>query len=107
MRADLALVGFGHVGRRFGRLLAERRDWLALDFDLDCRIVGIATKRHGCYFDREGIDAARSPADIERAGDSLEAGLNSFDVIRRLSESRADLKILIETTVLDVQTGQP
>jgi homoserine dehydrogenase len=107
MRADLALAGFGHVGRRFGRLLAERRDWLALDYDLDCRIVGIATKRHGCYFDREGIDAARTPAEIERTGGSLEAGLDTFDVIRRLSESRADLKILIETTVLDVQTGQP
>ena len=39
----LALVGFGHVGRRFARLLEERRDWLSLDYDLDCRIVGIAT----------------------------------------------------------------
>ena len=47
MRADLALVGFGHVGRRFARLLNERRDWLALDYDLDCRVVGIATRRHG------------------------------------------------------------
>jgi homoserine dehydrogenase len=28
MRADLALVGFGHVGRRFARLIEERRDWL-------------------------------------------------------------------------------
>ena len=35
MRADLALVGFGHVGRRFARLLEERRDALARDFDLD------------------------------------------------------------------------
>ena len=63
MRADLALVGFGHVGRRFARLLAQRRDWLALDYDLECRVVGIATRRHGWTFDeaasmRPGGDGA-------------------------------------------------
>ena len=41
MRADLALVGFGNVARRFSRLIEERRDWLSLDYDLDCRVVGI------------------------------------------------------------------
>ena len=34
MRADLALVGFGNVARRFSRLIEERRDWLSLDYDL-------------------------------------------------------------------------
>ena len=50
MRADLALIGFGHVGRRFARLLEERRDWLALDYEIDCRINGIASARHCCIF---------------------------------------------------------
>ena len=44
MRIDLALIGFGHVGRRFARLLVERRAQLRDDFDLECRIVGIATR---------------------------------------------------------------
>ena len=57
MRADLALVGFGHVGRRFARLIEERRDWLSLDYDLECRVVGIATRNHGAIFRESGIDA--------------------------------------------------
>ena len=40
---DLALVGFGNVGRRFVRLLEERRDELNGRHALDWRIVGIAT----------------------------------------------------------------
>jgi homoserine dehydrogenase len=115
MRADLALVGFGHVGRRFARLLAERRDWLALDFDLDCRVVGVATRRHGARFDPTGIDVAELAASLEdgatkqigdeRGGDS--ANDSSLEVIRRLGQSTADFKVLIETTTLDIHAGQP
>src|SRR5260221_608563 len=70
MRADLVLVGFGNVGRRFARLIEERRDWLSPDYDLDCRVVGLAT-RHlrgvvnsttnhilSALEDGEGFDAA-------------------------------------------------
>jgi homoserine dehydrogenase len=110
MRADLALIGFGHVGRRFARLLEERRDWLSLDFDLDCRIVAIATKRHGATFRESGLDAAGIATLVEE-GHSIadtdgDAG-DSFDVIRRLSQSDATLKVVIETTTLDIAAGQP
>jgi homoserine dehydrogenase len=49
MRADLALVGFGHVARRFVSLLDEYRAGLAHDHALECRIVGAATRRRGAY----------------------------------------------------------
>ena len=102
MRADLALVGFGHVGRRFARLLEERRDWLALDYDLDCRVVGIATRHHGARVPRRGRrrggDARSS---IEGGHPMVEDGTSqaadSFDVIRRLADGDAPLKVLIET----------
>src|SRR5450759_1025052 len=84
MRADLALVGFGNVGRRFARLIEDRRDWLALDYDLECRIVGIATRHHGAVFRQAGLDPDR-----------------------RLAQSDAPLKVLIETTTLDINAGQP
>jgi homoserine dehydrogenase len=112
MRADLALVGFGHVGRRFVRLLDERRDWLALDYDLQCRIVGIATKRHGVAFRASGIDHLEALRAID-AGQSLTPlhdgvrPADSFDVIRRLASGDADLRVVIETTTLDVTSGQP
>ena len=109
MRADLALVGFGNVARRFARLIEERRDWLSLDFDLDCRVVAIATARHGSIADATGLDAVAAAERIEQ-GQPLDAGTaagDSFDVIRRLAHSNAPLKVLIETTTLDITAGQP
>ncbi len=108
MRADLALIGFGHVGRRFARLLSERRDWLSLDYDLDCRIVSIATRRHGSIVNASGVDADELAKEIERDPSSRlgDAG-DSFAAIRALADSPAELKIVIETTVLDVGAGQP
>ena len=87
MRADLALVGFGHVGRRFATLLEERRDWLSLDYDLDCRIAGIATARHGCVVAEHGLDAV---AAAQRKNGKLQVNgavpaHDSFEVIRHLA----------------------
>ncbi|HEX5474206.1 MAG TPA: hypothetical protein VFX12_06040 [Vicinamibacterales bacterium] len=114
MRADLALIGFGHVGRRFAQLLEDRRDWLALDYDLQCRIAGIATRRHGAAFRERGLDAAQAVS-LAEAGESLAGlddgasgpGADSFDVIRRLADSDADLRVVVETTTLEITAGQP
>ena len=110
MRADLALVGFGHVGRRFARLLEERRDWLALDYDIDTRVVGIATRHHGAVFREGGLDAVAMAVKIEGGHPMVEADIevaDSFDVIRRLASGDAPLKVLIESTTLDITAGQP
>lgn len=88
MRADLALIGFGNVARRFAHLLEERAERLLKDHDLTCRIVATATRRDGAMFDGE------------RCADN-------FDAIRRLGASTADLRIVIETTTLDVRAGEP
>jgi homoserine dehydrogenase len=115
MLADLALVGFGHVGRRFARLLDERRDALARDFDLDCRVTGIATRRHGGIYNAAGVDAIGVARLIEAGGSlsTLDTGSglagvsNSQDVIAQLAESPAAMRVLIETTTLDIAAAQP
>ncbi|HET7616997.1 MAG TPA: hypothetical protein VFK20_00705 [Vicinamibacterales bacterium] len=113
MRADLALVGFGHVGRRFARLLEDRRDWLALDYDLQCRIVSIATRRRGTAIRAAGLDAADAARLIERGGSLSEldedggGAADSFETIRQLASSDAALRVVIETTTLDIEAGQP
>src|SRR4051794_13981879 len=110
MRVDLALVGFGHVGRRFARLIEERRDWLSLDFDLDCRVVGIATRHHGAVFRDSGLDAVGLAVQSEAGHPIVDAATeasDSFDVLRRLTGTDAPLKVLIETTTLDITAGQP
>jgi homoserine dehydrogenase len=115
MLADLALVGFGHVGRRFARLLDERREALARDFDLDCRVTGIATRRHGALYNAEGLDAVAAARLIEAGGSLVDpdatagaAGVaGSHDVIARLAESPAAVRVLVETTTLDITAAEP
>ncbi|OFW08181.1 MAG: hypothetical protein A3H96_23475 [Acidobacteria bacterium RIFCSPLOWO2_02_FULL_67_36] len=99
MRADLVLIGFGHVGRRFLRLLEEHGARLAADHDLVCRAVGISTRRHGSLWRPEGIDGA-----VVALADG---GGSAIDLIDRLRASTADLRVVVETTTLDIAAGQP
>jgi homoserine dehydrogenase len=114
MRVDLGLVGFGHVGRRFARLLDERRDLLERDLDLTCHVTGIATRRHGSVYDEAGLDAQAAAVVVE-AGGSLSGTApsvggahvsSSREVITRLGQSAAPLRVLIETTTLDIAAAQ-
>ena len=110
MRADLALVGFGNVGRRFATLLSERRERLSAQFDLTFRVCGLSTRRHGGSWSCDGLDVERAIAAVER-GDTLAAPggtpVDSFGVIERLGRSDADLKVVVETTTLDIAAARP
>jgi homoserine dehydrogenase len=112
MLADLGLIGFGNVGRHFARLVAQKGARLAAEYALSCRVVGIATARHGGMWDSHGIDVEAAVARVERgepvsAGGALSAPRTSFDIIGRLAQSEADLRVVVETTTLDIATGQP
>ena len=108
MRADLALVGFGHVGQRFARLIAEQEQSLRTVHDLDLRIIGIATRHHGGVFAAEGVDVTQALADVA-GGRSLQGGNNPTpaELMQRLGESRSPLRVLVETTTLTIADGQP
>jgi homoserine dehydrogenase len=80
MRADVAILGYGHVGRRFAQLAAERADRLQADHDLFVNVIGTATRRGG-------------PS----------AGV----LIHQLAASTAPLRVLVEATTLDVASGEP
>lgn len=109
MTINLALAGFGHVARRFVRLLREREAELAA-LGLEPLIVGIATKRHGALFSSRGIDAVEQAERVEK-GLQLEDGIGiALKDARALIAKTADLwepAVLIETTVLDITAGQP
>lgn len=115
MLVDLALVGFGNVARRFVRLLGERRDRLRGDHDLQLRVVGIATLRHGAVHDAGGIDAVAAAAIVERGGSleelarrsSTASAPSSDAVIDALARGAAPVRVLVETTTLDIAAGQP
>ncbi|MCA1583774.1 MAG: homoserine dehydrogenase [Acidobacteria bacterium] len=109
----LALVGFGHVGQRFLRLLDEVADRL----DFDWRLVAIATRRHGCAVDADGIDADRALATMEgrlslERLDHEPQQRSGIDVVRRVTDVLADEAsegrlVTIETTLLDIEQGEP
>jgi homoserine dehydrogenase len=115
MRVDLVLIGFGHVGRRFARLLAEQRSQLLADFDLECRIIGIATGRHGAAFRAAGIDGVAAASLTESGGrlDDLDDGTagrapaGALDLIARAGRSGAGARVVVETTTLDIRDGRP
>jgi homoserine dehydrogenase len=104
---DLVLVGFGNVARRFVTLLDESRDALRA-LGVEPRVVGIATKRHGRIFDWAGLDAAGAARKFAE-GDAL--GLTSvpstLEWIAQLGVRRAETRVLVETTTLDIRSGEP
>jgi homoserine dehydrogenase len=113
MRIELALVGFGNVARRFVRLLDERRDALARDHDVRATVVAIATRRHGAACSAVGLDAAAAAAIVEHGG-SLDqmnrepaATDGAMGAIRFLATRPADLRLVVETTTLQIADGRP
>ena len=108
----LALVGFGHVGRRFVRLLDELADRL----DFGCRIVAIVTRHHGSVIDLAGIDVARALEVVESSQsldrlDRTPIERSGIDVIRHVADALSDdaaegRVVCVESTVLDVDRAE-
>lgn len=112
---NLILVGFGHVARRFVRLLEERRDALARDHSAAWRVRGIATARHGSVFDPAGLDTALACALVEGGGTltpsvfspTAVACAGARDLVRHAGRYGHDHGVMVETTTLDVADGEP
>ena len=107
MTVALLLVGFGNVARRFVELLEESR--AALDaLGMRPVIVGIATKRHGCVYDRAGLDAVGAARMVAKGGAIGPAALPStLEWVAQLRSQRAETRVLVETTTLDIRSGEP
>ncbi len=107
MTIDILLVGFGNVARRFAGLLEESRNALA-PLGIAPRIVGIVTRRHGSAYDEAGLDAVRAAQMLAEGGAVKPASEPStLEWIARLRSQRAETRVLVETTTLDVRLGQP
>ncbi len=103
---NLALVGFGHVGRAFVRLLMHRRAWMRREFGLEWKVTGIATQNHGMAIDPNGLPvqnilrAGKRDLDLERYHNGP-ACSTPTDFIRQCG---AD--VLFEATVFSLD-GEP
>lgn len=104
----LVFVGFGNVARGLVRLLLRKRLVLEQEYGITFSVTGIATGRHGCAVNVDGLDIHQALALVED-GETV-AGMSdprnpisdSFSVIRY---SQAD--VMFENSPVNHATGQP
>lgn len=98
---NLALLGFGNVGRALAGLLHTKRDELRAKYGLEYRVTGIAARRLGWVADPAGLDLAAILAGQWPTAPAWEQG----EVSTWLAAAQAD--VLFENTSMNPQTGQP
>jgi homoserine dehydrogenase len=106
IRLELALLGFGHVGRRFALLLDEHGDYLRRTLHIDPHVVAISTSRHGSVYNKNGIDL-RDAVARRVSGQSFRHEGTPADFIGELGSSTAAVRIVLEATTLNIADAQP
>lgn len=107
MTIAILFVGFGNVARRFVHLLDEMRGPLDA-LGIRPIVVGILTRRHGSVFEHAGLDAIRA-AQRAAKGDAIGPASvpSALEWIAQLRSQSVETRVLIETTTLDVRSGEP
>jgi len=100
---NLAIVGFGHVGRAFLRLLIAKETELRRKYDIRWRLTGVATRRVGWFADADGLNpiALLNGHWPTRTANAAQPR----DVREWLERAKAD--VFFEASSLEAQTGQP
>ena len=107
MKIALLLAGYGNVARRFVELLQESRAELAA-LEIEPVIVGIVTRRMGNLLDSAGLDATQIAQHLAKGGACWPASVPSaLEWSARLRSQGVETRVLIETTTLDIRSGEP
>lgn len=111
-QVDLALLGFGNVGRALARLLLAKRDDLKDRYGIDWRVVGIAGRRAGGAIDPSGIDLQRALAVVDRGGSLAELSASRTEGSQSAPAGTdfvraCGAEVLFENTPVNYETGQP
>lgn len=105
-RVRVALVGLGNVGRSFLALMAEKADLLREHHDLELILTGAADSS-GAVMAAGGIDPTALRLHKERGGAAADflGGVRGMSARKLVAQADADL--LLEASVVNLQTGQP
>jgi homoserine dehydrogenase len=103
---NLALLGFGNVGRALARLLRRKEVELQQLYGITFSVTGIATLHHGSAINPAGLDYIRA-AELVETGESL-VTLTKISVQDELDFLRSCVAdVLFENTPVNHTTGQP
>ncbi len=97
---NLAIVGFGNVGRALLRLLISKETELRRKHDVRWRLTGVASRRIGWIAEPEGLNP------IAVLNGHFPHGVQASRNVREwLEHAKAD--VLFEASSLNPQSGQP
>jgi homoserine dehydrogenase len=100
---NLAIVGFGHVGRALLRMLIAKETELRRKYDIRWRLTGVATRRVGWFAEADGFNP------IALLNGHWPAQTGSAPKPQNVREwlERAKADVFFEASSLEAQTGQP
>ena len=103
MEVKICLIGMGKVGTSFLQLLKEKRDYIRVNFNFNCKLVAIF-EYDGALINSGGIDLDNILEDHTnlRKNQFWMSNVKVQDLISTL-----DIDILIETTPTNPTTGEP
>jgi homoserine dehydrogenase len=105
MHYKLSLIGFGNVARSLAKLLLRKEDLLKQQ-EITFSFTGIATGRHGCAVNPDGLDIHKALELVENKQPLRP--LSSFDVQDSLAViKRSHANVMFENSPVNTQTGQP
>ncbi|MCU0480873.1 MAG: homoserine dehydrogenase [Anaerolineae bacterium] len=107
---DIALIGFGTVGRGFAQLLHDKADDLRTRYGLSPRLVAVITNSRGALYDPNGLnipDLLASMRDYDTLAhypktDTLEYGWTAHKIA-----SQSTAQVIVEASPSNLTTGQP
>ena len=99
---NLAIVGFGNVGRAFLRLLISKETELRRRYDVRWRLTGVATRHIGWLADPDGLNPL---AILNGHWPAQHPHSPPRNIREWLERARAD--VVFEASSLAADTGQP
>jgi homoserine dehydrogenase len=103
----LIMLGFGNAGKAFARLLNDKREEIADNYDCEIKVVAIITKSRGSLLNLNGIDILKAIKEIEDWGNFKNDDENYSEITSLDAVSLLDYDVMMELTPLNVLTGQP
>jgi homoserine dehydrogenase len=101
LKYNICFLGFGNVGRALARLFGTKSAELAQVHDIEWRLTGVATRRMGWLANTEGFDLEQLlSGNVDQPNTFTARNVNQW-----LEHARPDA--VLETTSLNVETGQP